>query len=60
MAAEYTAINGRTGIPIKAIFRIDTETGRVWIYFDVSSPEKGVAQGWKRIAEEYPNDPTGR
>jgi hypothetical protein len=67
VAGEYEGIvlnqtqtggTGSNSVPVKGVFRIDTETGRVWLFRDVVRSGTGLVLDWVVIGQENPNDPT--
>jgi hypothetical protein len=49
--SSYVAVSGRTEIKTEGLFKIDTATGRTWLFFTGLSKDNQYVQKWTLIDE---------
>jgi hypothetical protein len=48
---EYVAVGTQVGVPMKGVFRIDTQTGTSWTFIEGASTDGKHVQRWVPISE---------
>ena len=49
VVGDYVAISGNASIPEKAVFRIDTTTGKIWKFATGIGADRKVYQIWSEV-----------